>query len=142
VSPESPASDAAVPSVASFRVMEVREGLIVLAVPGTDYQLHLALDGSVDAAPGKRVRGEIFAEALRMHRSDRGGQFIEPVYGEPRIVQGFVERVDPQRNRVLLLMPVPVWVTLHELNDIDDFAPGEMWNCYVESGTRFVPAGG
>jgi hypothetical protein len=125
-------------SIARLRFRESRGELNILEVPGTDYELHLK--GSLAVAPGTVLRGEIHASALRMHRSDAGGRFIEPVYGPPRIVQGTVLAVDRAANRVLLDLTVPAWITIHAGNAIDDFHEGELWNCYVESGTRFVQA--
>lgn len=124
----------------SLRLKEIKGETLILCVPGTDYELHLLRDGApVDASRvGRRISGEIHARALRMHRSDTGGRFIEPVYGPPRIVQGTVLAVDAERNRVLLDLTVPAWMTLHRDNSIEQFHQGEMWNCYVESGTRFV----
>lgn len=134
--PAAPSSRARV----SLRLKEIKGDLLILCVPGTDYELHLVRDGGViDASHvGRRVSGEIHARALRMHRSDTGGCFIEPVYGPPRIVQGAVLAVDAANNRVLLDLTVPAWMTLHKDNAIDQFREGDLWNCYVESGTRFV----
>lgn len=127
-------------SFASLRLKEVMDDIAVLSVPGTDYELHLATNGRISSVLGKRIRGEIQARALRMHRCKTGGNFIEPVYGRPRIVQGTVLHVDGENRRVLFDMAVPVWVTPHDGQAIDDFHPGEMWNCYLESGTSFAPA--
>ena len=126
-------------SIAVLRLNEVMDGIAVLSVPGTDYELHLVTNGGITTSLGKRIRGKILARALRMHRSNTGGNFIEPVYGRPRIVQGTVLHVDGENRRVLFDMAVPVWVTPHNGQAIDDFHPGEMWNCYLESGTSFAP---
>lgn len=127
-------------ATANLRLKEVRGEYAVLSVPGTDYELHLVCDGGLSAEPGKRIKGEVHAAALRMHRADAGGQFIEPVYGSPRIVQGIVQNVDIENNRVLMDMSIPVWITINPRdNDIAEFHPGDMWNCYVQSDTRFVP---
>ena len=131
-------------SVATLRVREVRPELAVLDVPGTEYQLHLAVDPASAAntlAAGRRIDGEIHASALRMHRSDTGGRFIEPIYGQPRIVQGEVIAVDEPGRRVLMDMAVPVWMAVQATQDLSAIHPGELWNCYVQSGTRFEPAG-
>jgi len=127
-----------VDAVATLRYKEARADLAVFSVPGTDYELHLVPDSTIAVEPGKRIKGVIHATALRMHPAEAGGQFIEPIYGPPRIVQGIVMRADTAKKRVLMDMCVPVWVTLHGGNDIAAFHPGDTWNCYVESGTRFV----
>ena len=125
-------------AAARYRIVEKTDSTITLKIPGTDYQLQLDIDSPIDTPVGKHVSGEVHTTALRMHQSDTGGQFIEPVYGRPRIVQGLVQALDPANHRVLFQMMVPVWVTLKESQSIDDFKPGAMWNSYVESGTKFI----
>ena len=55
-------------------------------------------------------------------------------------MQGRVTAIDDQGNRVLVDMVVPVWVTVHENQTAADFSAHEMVNCYLQSGTSFVPA--
>jgi hypothetical protein len=126
-------------SIAALRVSEVKDGSIVVEVPNTEYRLLLAAPAGFSAKRGQRIRGEIHANALRMHRSDTGGRFIEPIYGQPRIVQGEIIAIDAPARRVLMDMAVPVSVTLQPAQDLNAIAVGELWNCYVESGTRFAP---
>ncbi len=136
-------------SMATLRVREVKGDVIIAEVPGTEYQLHLlgtpAPFGSEPQGRrlragriGQRIKGEIHAKALRMHRSDTGGWFIEPIYGAPRIVQGEVISIDGPSRRVLMQMAVPIWVSVHPEQDLGAIQVGELWNCYVESGTWFV----
>src|SRR5690606_15182475 len=47
-------------------LVEQREGQIVLALPGTDYRLHLAVDGPLTPGVGGRVHGVIRAQARRV----------------------------------------------------------------------------
>lgn len=115
---------------------------VVVSVPGTSYRL--ALSPAEDTAAlrsltGKRVRGRIEGRALRLHRADAGGRFIEPVDGQPRILQGMVEAIDEANNRVLLRAVVPMWLTVHAGQSASAFRPGELLNGYVESGMRFTP---
>jgi len=124
-------------SLANLRVVEVRPEFVIFEVPGTEYRLHLATISPLGGSVGKRVQGEIHAKALRMHRSDTGGRFIEPIYGQPRIVQGEVLAIDAPARRVLMDMTVPVWVSVQPAQDLGAIQPGELWNCYVESGTWF-----
>ena len=77
-----------------------------------------------------------------MHRADAGGRFIEPVHGQPRIVQGTVSRVDAANDRLLMDIVIPMWITVETGvtgQSASDFQTGELLNFYLESGTRFVP---
>jgi len=115
---------------------------LVLSAPGTDYQLHLTPSvpaSQIATPPGKRIKGTIHARALRMFTAAGGGRFIEPIWGEPRIVAGYVLAVDQPTNRVLVDAAVPMWMTLEPRQSADSFKVGELVNCYVASGTRFTP---
>ena len=86
-------------------------------VPHSDYELRLTLENA-DAdlpAAGKRMRGVISAEALRVHPAAGGGRFIEPVSGEPRIVAGVVREI--RDDRVLVDVGVPMWLELGDDQD-------------------------
>jgi hypothetical protein len=118
---------------------------LVLAVHHTAYRLHLAPTVPAErlsAQVGGVIKGTIRAKALRMHPTRGGGQFIEPVWGAPRIVAGRVREVDATGRRVLVDTPVPMWVEAPKGQDLDIIRKGELVNFYVESGTRFEPANG
>lgn len=115
---------------------------IAISVPSTDYQLHLVPTvpaSQIDVTVGKRVKGTIHAKALRMFAANGGGRFIEPIWGEPRIVAGLVLAVDQPNRRVLVHTGVPMWITLDERQPADMFSEGQLINCYVQSGTQFTP---
>ncbi len=121
-------------------LVELDDERLVLALPGTEYRLHLrpTVSGAeITTPPGKRISGTIRATALRMYPARAGGRFIEPIWGEPRIVQGTVLAVDA--GRVLVDVSVPMWVTLKEGQDVSGLAEGQMVNFYVRSGASFRP---
>jgi hypothetical protein len=124
------------------RVEAMRDGRLVLAVPGTAYKLDLvsAAGTSTDVlAAGNSIRGTIEARALRVHTARGGGRFIEPIEGAPRIVAGAVLAVDGPGGRVLVNAAVPMWVSVPTGQAIDAFSPGDLVNFYVESGATFTP---
>src|SRR5262245_49696677 len=105
---------------------------LVLAVPSTDYQIHLkpTMPAAQVATPvGKRIKGTIHAQALRMFKANGGGRFIEPIIGEPRIVAGCVLAVDASQRRVLVDVAVPMWMTMEKDQSADEFAEGDLVNC-------------
>jgi hypothetical protein len=134
------------PTAATARcVLEaVVDGRVVLSLPHTSYRLHLALAEGASVPPallGRRVRGEIHADAQRIFKAagGGGGQFIEPLDGEPRIVAGRVVHVDAPARKLLVDIAVPMWMSLSDEQPADTFAVGDMVNCYVNSGVRFLP---
>lgn len=112
---------------------------ITVSLPGTDYRLRFAQGGPTAVHPGKRIRGRVQVKALHMHRAAAGGAFIEPMMGQPRIVQGVVRGVDQAANRMLVEVVVPMWVEPFDGQRATDFATGDMVNFYVQSGASFTP---
>lgn len=122
---------------------------VVLGLHGTDYLLELTPSIPSDRFPeprsrrNKRIRGVVHGRALKLHHAQAGGRFIEPVHGQPRIVQGTVYQVDEPNDRLLMDVVVPMWITVDsEITGqvAGDFAPGDLLNFYLESGTTFTPA--
>ena len=111
----------------------------VLSVPGTDYLLDLVAAGTTATPVGKRLTGTISARAQKFHRATAGGEFIEPVEGHPRIVQGRIRSVDASTNRVLVQAVVPMWVGVAAGQAAGEFHAGDFVNFYMESGVSFAP---
>lgn len=127
------------PSVCQVRIEESGPEGFVVSVPHTEYLLRLHLKGSCHAAPGKRVSGTITGQAQKLSRALAGGEFIEPVCGHPRIVQGRVRATDAGTNRVLVQAVVPMWVTPAAGQSATEFRAGDFVNFYLESGVSFAP---
>ncbi len=125
--------------LARLHVNSYDGSIAVLAIPGTSYQIHATVDGAI--AAGSTVRGRLQGRALKMHRAQAGGCFIEPVMGAPRIIQGRVVGSVSDRGQILLDVGVPMWIEPVAGQDATTFAHGEMLNFYVESGIRFMPVG-
>jgi hypothetical protein len=128
-----------VPEIAEFKLVSLDAGLGTFAVPGTGYRLTLHVPEGFDAPIGRRIRGHVRGRALRMHRTGAGGNFIEPLDGRPRIVQGTVLAVDPDANEVLLDLVVPIRLEMFEGQSASEFATGEMVNFYMHPGATFTP---
>lgn len=79
---------------------ESKDGVIVVAVPDTDYRLQLVLAGPMSAQPGEKVEGSIHAQARRIDVIKSGGAYVEPVFGRPRRVQGRIVAVDGAADTV------------------------------------------
>jgi hypothetical protein len=132
------------PDISTLRLEEILRdsrpgGALRLSIPGTEYVLDLAAGGATSVALGKRVSGVVSGRALKLHRTHAGGEFIEPVEGHPRIVQGRVRDTDPAGNRILLQAVVPMWITLATDQRAQEFHAGDIVNFYMESGVVFTP---
>lgn len=145
-------TEAAPDDVVRATLSSLGDGTIRIALPGSDYALEFALVGDpagdsggdlvrLRERVGRRVLGRIDARALRLHAASGGGRFVEPLSGAPRIVQGSVRAADRAGRRLLVDVAAPMWVTLLEEQSTDDFAVGDLVNCYLESGATFTVVG-
>ncbi len=114
-------------------------GHIVFGVPNTSYELHLMPQSDVGVQPGRRLIGTIRVRARRIDKTTTGGQFIEPVYGRPRRVQGTVVRV--LSDCIVVDAGVPLHLTPTDPRQKPgDFAEGDFVGCDVMDGATFTRA--
>jgi len=125
-------------------LVEAGESRIVLALPGTDYKLHLAVGAKLPHKVGGRVSGTIHARAKRADVIRAGGRFVEPGTGRPRRVQGRLIGGDASANTVTV-QAGPGIALVCELTDqrqkVADFTLHQMVSFDVEPGATFRPEG-
>ena len=86
---------------AKGKITEVRENLVVFCPNNTNYQLHLISEEGRYAGPtNEPVEVVVKGVARKMWTVVSGGNFISPIFGPPRIVQGRVRYAD---ERVLVI---------------------------------------
>ncbi len=122
------------------RLLTQQNGMIVLGVPASDYQLHLMVDHEVEPDATGRVTGTIHGEAKRVDVIEAGGRFIEPVIGRPRRVQGRVIGGDLDTNTLAVHAGgAAVVATLMPPQKTADFAIGQLVAFDVARGAAFKP---
>lgn len=121
------------------RVIEQSEDALQLAIPGTDYRIHLKTDAVLPPSLGQRVTGVIRARAKRVDVMGTGGRFVEPVFGRPRRIQGRIVGGDLAGNRIFVHCGGPVFIC--ELTDARqnaaNFAVGQIVGFDIEAGATF-----
>ena len=128
------------------KVVGRRDGLLLFKPRGTAYELHLACDdftGTLD----KPVEGQIVIQARKAYTVSSGGNFVAPITGTPRIVQGRVIEVLPDtggRRRIILSAGPVVVVDLPEDSHAIDLGngvieEGALVNVVVLPGATFEP---
>lgn len=124
-----------------------RPALVVIAVPGSQYQLHLRPEGPITTEVGKRIMGTITCQARRVDRTVTGGRFVEPVYGRPRRIQGVVLAIDASSNALVInagggvvvdALPLPIVCKLTDPRQkATDYTPGDFVGFDVLDGATF-----
>ncbi len=113
------------PGLARGTLLSVTPSYIVMGIPNTSYELHLVPTAPIATLPGKRLLGTIRLQARRIDAVGTGGQFIEPVYGRPRRVQGTVLRTEA--GAVVIDAGVPIHATpMDPRQKAEDFTPGQL----------------
>src|SRR4051794_18993062 len=80
---------------AKGKITEVRQNLVVFCPNNTNYQLHLiSEEGAYTGPTNEPVEIFIRGIARKMWTVVSGGNFISPIFGPPRIVQGRVRYAD------------------------------------------------
>jgi hypothetical protein len=84
-------------SAAKGKITEVRQNVIVFCPNNTTYQLHLVSEDAPYAGKlNEPVEIIIKGVARKVWTVVSGGNFISPIFGPPRIVQGRVRYADEQ----------------------------------------------
>jgi hypothetical protein len=106
-----------------FIVDQVENGQVTLRVPGFNYANSFVLSGTAPAAlaPGIRVRGTIHAPAWKVDRVELGGNYVEPLAGRPRRMQGTIVAVNPAANELTVQVGYEVVVKLPPKYQAGDF---------------------
>ena len=126
-------------SVARGRLVEQNDQHLVLALPNTDYRLHLVPVGSVEPSPTGFVTGHIHARAKRVDVVRTGGRYIEPVIGRPRRLQGTILAIDTQANTITVSCGCPINCELTANQQAGQFELSQLVSFDVESGATFTP---
>jgi hypothetical protein len=93
--------------VAKGKVIESKPDFVVFQPSGTTYQLHLRVTG-YSGPVGSPVECVIRVQARKVYSVPSGGNFIQPIFGPPRIIQGRVRTIEGQQIVVHAAVPITV----------------------------------
>ncbi len=118
-----------------------KQGYLKISIPNTSYEMHLYPVNPPRAQVGKRIIGEVRARARRIDVVQTGGQYIEPVYGRPRRVQGTVIAVTS--DAIVIDAGVPIHMTPTDARQKpSDFQVDQFVACDVMEGATFEEKAG
>src|SRR4051812_40155440 len=93
------------------KIIEVRNQIAVFQPANTNYQIHLEFTG--DGKPEVSTRPIdclIRVDARKVYTVPSGGNFISPIFGPPRTIQGRVKFAD--NTTIVVQAGVPIICTL------------------------------
>jgi len=136
------------PSVNDFpargKIIEVKTGVVVFQPSNTNYQIWLnvpdATQYQISAHP---IECLIRVSARKVYTVPSGGNFIQPIFGPPKIIQGRVKYAD--ERTIVVQAGVPIIVDLPAAESAIDLSDGKiqvghMANVVASPGAAFTSA--
>ncbi len=117
------------PTVSDFpacgKIIAMENRAVVFAPANTNYEIRLDAEGTLDGAQiGVMTEGLIRLEARKVWTVPSGGNFISPIFGPPRTVQGRIRYLD--ENQMVVQAGVPIIVRLTTDPDAYDLVRGPL----------------
>jgi hypothetical protein len=118
----------------------VDDNAVIFAPSNTTYELKLVTASKYDGPVGSLIDAIIRGNARKCWTVASGGNFITPIHGPPRIVQGRIKYLDDKT--MVVQAGAPVVVTLPGADDALDLnngqlAVGSLVNCTILPGASF-----
>jgi hypothetical protein len=114
------------PSITDFpargRITAIEDSKVTFQPSNTNYELHLAVQKDFAGAVGSLVDGTIRVAARKLYTVPSGGNFIAPIFGPPRTIQGRVKFADARQ--IVVQAGVPVVVDLPSDDNALDLQEG------------------
>ncbi len=107
------------------KIIEVKDGIVVFAPSGTNYQIHAAFKGTdkpqISTFP---IECFIRVDARKVYTVPSGGNFIQPIFGPPRIIQGRVKYAD--ERAIVIHAGCPIICALPSAETAIDLSEGKI----------------
>jgi len=107
------------------KIVEIRDNIVVFQPSLTNYQIHLQFTGDTKPELSKHpVECLIRVEARKVYTVPSGGNFIQPIFGPPKIIQGRVKYAD--NKTVVVHAGVPIICQLPDADTAIDLSEGNI----------------
>jgi len=107
------------------KVIDVRgDNVIVFQPHGSTYEMHLQTEHRYAGPVGEPVQARIRLSARKIYTVPSGGNFVQPIFGQPRIVQGRVKFVD--ERSLVVHAGAPIIVDLPGADSAIDLTEGQI----------------
>jgi hypothetical protein len=123
--------------LASGKITAVRDGKVVFVPVNTNYELELVCP-SYAGPLNKPVKGVIRVKARKVWTVPTGGNFITPLFGPPKIIQGRVRALD--RRWLAVQAGTTITVDLPDDDIVYDLANGAIAENTMVNVTAFAGA--
>ena len=122
------------------KVVSAGEGKVVFCPSGTRYQMHLAMAAAYSGPMNSPIKARISVTARKVYTVPRGGNFVTPIFGTPKIIQGRIRHLSEKFMIVQAGTPVVVELPAEDSAiDLDEgpLAVGALVNVVAKPGAGF-----
>ncbi len=124
-------------------LVRAEPGAVVLNPVSTNYEIKLTSPADYSGPVAGRVDGYVRATARKVWTVASGGNFVAPIFGPPRIVQGRVRYLDQTTMVVscglMVIVSLPASDSAFDLTS-GGLAVGSLVNVTLLPGASFEPA--
>lgn len=106
------------------RVMGVSDDAVVFLPLNTNYELKLQTSEKYPGPVGERIEARIRVRARKLLTVTSGGNFIAPIFGPPRIIQGRIKYLD--EREMVIQAGAPILVELPMSDQAYDMERGPL----------------
>ena len=106
------------------KIVRVEDLFVVFRPADTNYEIKLATASKYDGPVDTLIEGLISASARKLWTIPSGGNFVAPIFGPPRIVQGRIKFLD--QTSMVVQAGVPIVVKLPAADSAYDLASGAL----------------
>ena len=124
------------------RVISAGDDHVVFNPVNTNYEWKLVTGGKFDGAINQRIECLIRVNARKVYTVPSGGNFVQPIFGPPRIIQGRIKHLEERTLVVQAGAPIVVELPADEAAfDLahGPLAVGVLVNVVALPGARFEP---
>lgn len=111
-------------STMKFIVERIENDLVTLKTPNANYRNTFKCSSAADLIVGKRVAGSVHAPARKIEAVSQGGNYVEPLFGRPRRMQGLVLRQNAMDNSLIVRTAYETTVRLPPQQQASDYPMG------------------
>jgi hypothetical protein len=90
------------------KIIKTQDHIVVFAPTNTNYELHLTDKSGLDGIPAGMIEALLRVSGRKIWTVKSGGNFIEPIFGPPRKIQGRIRYLDDQQMVVQAGTPIIV----------------------------------
>jgi hypothetical protein len=106
------------------KVIRVEDAHVIFSPANTNYEIKLTTSGRYDGPVNVLIDGYVKAAARKVLTVPSGGNFVTPIFGPTRIVQGRIKYLD--QTTIVVQAGLPVIVTLPAADSAYDLTSGQL----------------